>query len=89
MGTEPINGRVWLSDALTAGAFVEPEDPDQTAEVDGRVVPLVSLAVVVIRRLGDQPDMPLAEIADRVGRPLDEIEFAQEALERVAADVGR
>lgn len=80
---------MWLTEALTTGGFFEPDDPDQTAEIDGPVLPLAALAVVVIRRLGSEPDMPLEEIAGRVHLPLEQVEFAQAALERVAEDVGR
>ena len=39
--TPPISGRAWLSAALTAGGFVQPEDRKQTADLgDGGLKPL-------------------------------------------------
>jgi hypothetical protein len=89
MASEPINGRVWLGDALTSGAFAQPDDPEQTAAIDVHVLPLAALAAVVIRRLGSRPDMLLADLADRIGIPLTDIERAQRALDDVGRDVER
>jgi hypothetical protein len=82
-----VNGRVWLSDALTRGSVSQPEDP-QVAVVDGVEHTVVVLASVLLRRLGSEPDMPLAELAEHLQVPLEEVVRAQAAVEQVAADVG-
>jgi len=91
--TPPISGRAWLSAALTAGGFVQPEDRKQTADLGdgGPPVPLGALAILVMRHLPNgKPSVKLTDelLAAQSNGQVDDLRRVQAVLDEVAEDVG-
>lgn len=92
-GTPPVNGRAWLSAALTAGAFAQPGDRQQTADLGdgGPPAPLGALAILVMRHLANaRPPHPWTNerLAIESNGRVDDLRRAQALLDEVAVDVG-
>jgi hypothetical protein len=93
--SRPVNGRVWLSDAVTSGGFQQPENPHQLANLGdgGPPVELAVLGLLVMRHLSGSREHAAGwtdeALSRRVGIPLDDIRRGQKLLDDVAALVGR
>lgn len=92
-GAPPINARAWIGVALTVGAFIEPEDREQLADLNdgGDTVDLGVVVLVVMRHMsGSQPQGWTDEaLAARVGETPEAFTRTQQVLDVVAEDVGR
>lgn len=92
-GSKPVNGRVWLHEALTAGGFRQPEDKRQLVELGdgGAPVDLGILGILTMRHLSgtDAPDWSDERLARELGAPIEELRRGQALLDEVAALVGR
>lgn len=92
-GSPPINGRVWLTEAVTAGGFAQPEDREQRADLGdgGESVHLAVLAVLVMRHTagGKPTGWDDNGLAAQLKQPVADVKRAQALLTEVAAATGR
>jgi hypothetical protein len=92
-GSSPVNGRLWLSEALTAGGFRQPNDTEQRAHLGdgGATVHLAVLGMLVMRHMSGSrpPDWTDEALSERVHQPAEDFTRGQKVLEEVAALIGR
>jgi hypothetical protein len=94
-GAGPVNARVWLHDAVTAGGFKEPEDPDSEPMADlkdgGELIPLGALGMLVMRHTSDTDAANWTDerFAREFRLPIEHFQRGQKLLDEVAALVGR
>lgn len=92
-GSPPVNARVWLHEALTAGGFAEPEDKFQTAELGdgGAPIDLGVLAALVMRHTSPRDDVDFGDqrLSRELGQPISSLQRGQTLLDEIAVLVGR
>jgi hypothetical protein len=92
-GAPPVNARVWLTEALTAGGFAQPEDREQRADLGdgGESVHLAVLAVLVMRHTtgGKPTGWTDEELADQLKQPVADVKRGQALLDEVAVAAGK